>query len=102
MNNEVLRFIGLLYRGKQISIASDAVSAVKKGKAVLLIVAKDASENAKKEVYALTRIHNVDVYEIYTKDEIGDALGINYVTYLSINNRKARQKIDVLIKKEEI
>jgi ribosomal protein L7Ae-like RNA K-turn-binding protein len=101
MNADVLKFIGLLYCGQQLSIASDAIKSIKKGVSSLVIVTEDASNNAIKEAETLSQIHHVILIRMFNKSELGNALGINYVTTISINNKKASEKIVNLIKKEE-
>lgn len=49
--------------------------ALKSGKARLLLLAKDAAPNSKKDMYFLANLAHVSVLEILTKDELGRAIG---------------------------
>jgi ribosomal protein L7Ae-like RNA K-turn-binding protein len=50
-------------------------SALKSGKAKLLIVAEDAAPNSKKDMYYLAEVAGVEVIELLTRDELGYAIG---------------------------
>ena len=50
-------------------------SALKSGKAKLLVVAEDAAPNSKKDMYYLAEFAGVEVIELLTRDELGFAIG---------------------------
>jgi len=51
------------------------VEAVKKGEAKLLLLAKDASEDTKKDVHILAERNSLNIYEILNKNALGGIIG---------------------------
>ena len=88
MNENALKFLGLLYSGKQVSIGDTAINDIKRNKSKLVLIASDASELTKKEVMsAAFNKANVSVFS--TKVEIGYAIGKGNIAVVSINSSKA-------------
>lgn len=50
-------------------------TALKSGKVQLLVLAADAAENSKKEMYYLAQMANVPVLELLTRAELGHVIG---------------------------
>ena len=74
--NKVLSYIGL--SAKSGNVASGEFStekAVKEGKAKLVIVAQDSSDNTKKMFTNMCEYYNVPIYFYSTKAELGHAMG---------------------------
>lgn len=51
------------------------VEAVKKGEAKLLLLAKDASEGTKNDVYILAEKNSLEIFEVLNKDALGGIIG---------------------------
>lgn len=63
--NRLSGMLGLCARARKLFIGSDiAVESVRGGRASLLLVASDASENTKKKVFNCARYYEVTCYEI--------------------------------------
>ncbi len=92
MNENALKFLGLLYSGKQVSIGDIAINDIKHNKSKLVLLASDASELTKKEVMNAAFITKVNVSVFSTKVDIGYALGKGNIAVVSINNAKAAKK----------
>ena len=74
--NKVLSLLGLAARARKVASGEfSAESAVKGGKAELVIVAEDASDNTKKLFHDKCSFYNVPVYEYGTKETLGHAIG---------------------------
>ena len=74
--NKVLSLLGLSARaGKLASGEYSAETAVKSGKAALVIVAEDASANTKKLFHDKCSFYEVPIYEFGTKEMLGHAIG---------------------------
>lgn len=72
------------------------VEAVKKGEAKLLLLAKDASEDTKKDVHILAERNSLKIYEILNKNALGGIIGKEeraVVAVLDEGFSKALQKI---------
>lgn len=75
-NNKVYSMLGLCMKaGKVKSGAFATTDAVKSGKAWLVIVASDASDNTKKEFTNMCSFYEVPYWEYGTKDDLGRAIG---------------------------
>ena len=75
-NNNVAFALGLAQKAGKVASGDFAVrSALKSGKAKLLVVAEDAAPNSKKDMYYLAEVAGVEVVELLTRDELGYAIG---------------------------
>lgn len=86
MKNNILGFIGILFKANKALIGEEARLS-QKGK--LAFLAFDASERSKKEIYNLAAKNDISIIEDYSKVELGNALGYDEVTYLLIVDKKA-------------
>jgi len=59
---------------------------VKEGKAFLVIVAKDASDNTKKHFRDMTTFYEVPMYEYADKEMLGHAIGKEFRASLAVNS----------------
>lgn len=77
--NRVLSMLGLAMRGRNlVSGEFQTEDAVKTGKAMLVIIAEDASANTKKLFGNKCSYYEVPVYEYGTKETLGRAIGKDY------------------------
>ncbi|MCM1091868.1 MAG: ribosomal L7Ae/L30e/S12e/Gadd45 family protein [Butyrivibrio sp.] len=74
--DKVLSLLGLAMRGRNlVSGEFQTLDAVKKGSAMLVIIAEDASANTKKLFHDKCKFYEVPVREYSLKDELGRAIG---------------------------
>ena len=86
-NNNVAFALGLAQKAGKVASGDFAVrSALKSGKAKLLVVAEDAAPNSKKDMYYLAEVAGVEVVELLTRDELGFAIGKAKRTALAITD----------------
>lgn len=78
MANKALNLLGLMRRANAIQIGeTNTGGTVKDGKAKLLLLAADASENARHRAEGFLRGHSTILVELpYTKEEISDSVGL--------------------------
>ena len=77
VQNKVLSLLGLATRArKSVSGEFSVEKAVKEGKAQLVIVAGDASDNTKKQFRNMCAYYRVPIYFLCSKAEIGHAMGL--------------------------
>ena len=70
-NNGVTFALGLAQKAGKLASGDYAVrSALKNGKAKLLLVAADAAENSKKDMYFMAEMSDTPVVECLTRDEL--------------------------------
>ena len=75
-NNGVTFALGLAQKAGKLASGDYAVrSALKNGKAKVLLVAADAAENSKKDMYFMAEMSDTPVVECLTRDELGWAIG---------------------------
>lgn len=86
-NNNIAFALGLAQKAGKVASGDFAVrSALKSGKAKLLVVATDAAPNSKKDMYYLAEVAGVEVVELLTRDELGFAIGKAKRTALAITD----------------
>lgn len=67
--------------------------AIKEGKACLVIVASDSSDNTKKKFINMCSFREVPLSILGSKDELGHAMGKEFRASLSVNNLGMAQSI---------
>ena len=93
---KTLGFIGILNRGRKTLIGSAALEGLAKGRFAFL--AKDASENTRKEARSALRKHPLPLNEEFSKAELGNAIGYESVSFLVVTDAHAAKK---LVKEQE-
>ena len=74
--NKVLSLLGIAMRGRNlVSGEFQTLEAIKKGSAMLVIIAEDASDNTKKLFTDKCSFYEVPVKRYGTKQELGRAIG---------------------------
>ena len=77
--NRVYSMMGLATKaGKTVSGEFSVEKEVKSGRAALVIVTEDASENTKKKFRNMCKFYQVKIAAAGTKDELGSAVGKEY------------------------
>ena len=76
MNDRILSLLGLAARGRNlVSGEFSTEKAVKEGKAALVVVSSEASENTRKMFTNMCAYYRTPLFFYGTKDAIGHALG---------------------------
>ena len=87
IQNKVLSLLGLATRSRNVASGEFMTeNAVKSGKAYLVIVACDASDNTKKEFSNMCKYYHVPVCCFGTKAELGHAMGKEMRASLAITD----------------
>jgi len=88
MNRNWLNFLGIAFSaGALITGEEMVVKAVQNGKAYLVIIAEDLSENTYKKVTDKCRFYGVEVHQRATSEEIGQAIGKSFRKVVGITDR---------------
>ena len=83
--DKVLSLLGLSARaGKIASGEFAAETAVKRGKAAVVIVAEDASDNTKKLFHDKCSFYEVPVFDYGTKETLGHAIGKEFRASIAV------------------
>lgn len=84
-NKKLLNLIGLATKaGKTVSGEFSTEKAVKTGKAWLVIVSAEASENTKKQFANMCAYYKVPIYFFGGKEELGHAMGKEFRASLAV------------------
>lgn len=84
-NEKVLRMIGLARKaGKAVGGETETENAVRSGKAFLVFVAEDASDNTKKHFSDKCAYYKVPVRCLATKEELGKATGAAFRSSVAV------------------
>ena len=93
--NKIYSLLGLAMRGRNlVSGEFQTEDAVKKGSAMLVIVAEDASANTKKLFHDKCSYYEVPVYSYGTKQSLGRAIGKDQRSSLAVTDAGLAQAIE--------
>ena len=96
--DKALAMIGLAQKaGKIVSGEFATEKAVKTGKAALVIVAGDASENTKKMFTNMCAFYEVPVYFYSDKETLGHAIGKQFRASLAVADEGFRNTIEKMV-----
>jgi ribosomal protein L7Ae-like RNA K-turn-binding protein len=94
MEDKFYKFLGLVIRAGKIAIGTEqTIIAMRRGKAVLVIVAGDASNATVKKVTDKCNTYNVDCIRIGTKVKLGNSIGKDERTVLGITGKSFKAKL---------
>ena len=87
MTDRVLSMLGLAAKsGNVVSGEFSTEKAVKTGKAFLVIVADDSSDNTKKNFKNMCEFYKVPIYFFSNKEELGHAIGKEFRASLAVTD----------------
>lgn len=98
MNKQkILQLLGLATRARMMISGEElVVNDVRKGKAKLVIIAEDASENTNKKLHDKCKSFNVDILVLGSRYELGHAIGKEERVVIAITDRGFAKKITSL------
>lgn len=102
MQNKVLSLTGLAVRaGKVVSGEFAVENAIKEGKAFLVIVTEDASDNTKKKFVDKSAYYHVPIAVFGTKETLGHAIGKEMRASLAVTDKGFAENILKHLKQSE-
>lgn len=97
--DRALNMLGLAARARKlVSGEFSTEEAVKTGKAVLVLVAEDASENTKKLFRNMCDYREIPFYEYGTKGSLGHCIGKDYRSSLAVTDEELAKAVEKNIK----
>ncbi len=103
MNKKISNMLGLAKRaGMLASGETAAVSAVKAGKARLLVIAEDASDNTGKRFSDMAAYRNIPLIRCGSRDELGRSIGQGLRSSAAITDQGMADAILKLFHKNEM
>ena len=98
--NPFYSFLGICRKAGKISLGSEVTERmIKNGKAVLVIIAEDASSGTKKRFKNKCDFYNIYYLEIGQKENLGKFLGRNIQSVVSITDMNFKKKLVELAEK---
>lgn len=92
--DNALRMVGIATKaGRTASGEFMTENAVKSGKAALVILAGDASDNTKKKFKNMCEFYDVPIRIYSTKDELGHAMGKEFRASMAVTDKGLAQTI---------
>jgi len=96
--NKVYSFIGLTKKAGAIAAGEvPAELAVKRGKAYMVIIADDASQNTKKKIDSAVYGRNIPLVRFGSKEQLGHILGKPYISVIAVTGRSFAERIKEMI-----
>lgn len=100
--DKVLAMLGLAAKAGSVKSGEFSTEkAVKEGKAYLVIVAKDASDNTKKMFGNMTDFRGVPMYIYADKNTLGHSVGKEFRASLAVTEEKIAHAIEEKLKIDE-
>ena len=97
--DKILSMLGLAAKAGNIASGEFSTEkSVKEGKAYLVIVAGDASDNTKKHFRDMTTFYEVPMFVYAEKETLGHAIGKEFRASVAINNENFASNIENKIK----
>lgn len=87
MNDRILSLLGLAARGRNLTSGEFSTEkAVKEGKAAMVIIGNDASENTKKKFINMCAFYKTPIYFYSDKELLGKAIGRGMRTSVAVTD----------------
>lgn len=81
----MIKILGLARRARKLITGTElTVKGVRTNRVKLVLLALDASDNTKKQIYDKCRTYNVDVIDIFSSDEISKSIGKKNIKVIGI------------------
>ncbi len=102
MNKKVFSMLGLAARSRNL-VSGEFMTekAVKEGKAKLVIVSEEASENTKKQFTNMCSFYEVPIYFYGTKQELGHYIGKEFRASAAVTDEGFAKSIISRLESEE-
>lgn len=102
MQNRVLSMLGIAAKARAVVSGEFSTErAIKSGKASMVIVSEEASENTKKMFTNMTDFYQVPLFFYGTKEELGRCIGKEFRASLAITDENLAKAIEKNLLKTE-
>lgn len=95
--DNILTLLGLVYKAKKLVLGEEALNRMKDVK--LLLIASDISEKSKERYLKKCYFYNVEYIDIFSAEELTNALGKTNVKVIGITDKGFAKSIISKIKK---
>lgn len=81
----MIKTLGLVRRARKLIVGTElTVKGVRTNRVKLVLLAIDASNNTKKQIYDKCKTYNVDVIDIFSSEEISNSIGKKNIKVIGI------------------
>ena len=105
MSNERLKgFIGLCMGAGKLAVGDGrATESVRKGKACLVLISKDASDNTKKKYAEMCSYRNMKILDVFdNREEFGAVIGREFAVVASVEDQGFAKRIIELAERVDV
>ncbi|QQZ07910.1 YlxQ family RNA-binding protein [Heyndrickxia vini] len=96
--SKALSLLGLANRARKVISGEELViKEVKNGRAKLVLLSKDASENTTKKVQDKCRFYHIPIYGITNREILGTAIGKESRVVVAITDLGFAKKLEILL-----
>ena len=101
-HSKIFSYLGLAARGgRLVSGEFSTEQAVKKGKAYIVIVAIDASDNTKKSFRDMCTYYRVNIYFYGSKEQLGHAIGKEFRASVAVTDANLAEAVEKVLLEEQ-
>lgn len=96
--DKIYSFIGLARKAGKLALGEAlAEQAIKRGKAQLVIVAKDASDNTRKKIETALFGKNIPMLRFGSREKLGHMLGKSFFSVIAVTDKGFSEEIKKMI-----
>ncbi len=100
--DKALNMLGLAARARKlVSGEFSTEKAIKGGKAVIVVVAQDASDNTKKQFQDMCSYREVPYYEYGTKESLGHCIGKEFRSSIAVTDEELAKSVEKNIRNSQ-
>lgn len=96
--NKLMNMLGFAKKAGKISSGEGiTLENIKKDKALVVVLANDASENTSKRIKDKASYRNIEVIQLLNRKELGRAIGVDERVVISITDKGFAQSIKTIV-----
>lgn len=96
--NKLMNILGFAKKAGKISSGEGiTLENIKKDKALVVVLANDASENTSKRIKDKASYRNIEVIQLLNRKELGRAIGVDERVVISITDKGFAQSIKTIV-----
>ncbi len=100
--DKALNMLGLAARARKlVSGEFSTEKAIKGGKAVIVVVAQDASDNTKKQFQDMCSYREIPYYEYGTKESLGHCIGKEFRSSIAVTDEELAKSVEKNIRNSQ-
>ncbi len=99
--NKIYSFIGLARKAGKLALGESLTEqAVKRGKAELVLITQDASDNTKNKIETAVYGRNIPMLQFGSKEKLGHILGKTFFSAIAVTDKGFAERIKTMIEQD--